>query len=120
MHVHLVIRVQKRRTLSILLPLLASRNTNLLSKDTWDDHNKGSQEKDTHNDKGKDPLEGNCLAEELADTEGGGEDGECEAHGVVLGFVSSLLSDRCEAGSEEEDGKRKEGRTPKVARKKSP
>lgn len=73
---------QQWSSLSILSPLTS--DTNLLAKDAWERDDEGSEEEDAHDDKGKDPLESDGLAEELADAEGGGEDGEGEAHGVVL------------------------------------
>lgn len=84
---HLVVG-KKWSTLGVLSVLRAS-DTNLLAKDAWNDNNKGRDEKNTHDDKGEDPLESDGLAKELADTEGSGEDGEGESHGVVLVFRSA-------------------------------
>ena len=86
---HLVIG-EKWSTLGVLRVLRAS-DTNLLAKDAWNDDDKSGDEKNTHDDKGEDPLESDGLAKELADTEGSGEDGEGESHGVVL-FLRSVKS----------------------------
>lgn len=53
-----------------------------------DSDNDGHEEKDSHDDKGKDPLEGDNLAQELRDTEGSREDAEGKSHGVILYHVS--------------------------------
>lgn len=44
----------------------------------------GFDEEEGHDDEGKNPLQGNDLAEELSDANGGGKDAEGEAHGIVL------------------------------------
>jgi len=41
-------------------------------------------EEDGHDGEGEDPLEGDYLTVELRDAEGGGQDAQAEAHGVVL------------------------------------
>jgi len=45
---------------------------------------KVARKENTHDDKGKDPLERNGLGQELANPDGGCQDAQCEAHGVVL------------------------------------
>lgn len=57
----------------------------LLAKDSWNCDDQGGEEENTHDDKGKDPLERNSLGQELANPDGGCQDAQCEAHGVVLG-----------------------------------
>lgn len=52
------------------------------------DGERGNEE-DRHDDEREDPLEGDNLVEELADTDGGCEDAEGEADGVVLGRFST-------------------------------
>jgi len=47
-------------------------------------NNDGGNEEDGHDGEGKDPLEGDDLAEELTNTEGGAENAEGEAHSVIL------------------------------------
>lgn len=50
----------------------------------------GQHEEDSHDDKGKDPLECNDLALELSDSNCGGQDAESEAHGVVLDWKTII------------------------------
>lgn len=56
----------------------------LLAEDSWNCDDQGGEEENGHDDKGKDPLECNGLDEELANADGGCQDAQCEAHGVVL------------------------------------
>lgn len=75
--------VQERRSLLVLgNDSLASAEA--AAEDLGEGNGKGSDEEGGHDGKGKYPLEGDDLSEELADTEGGAEDAEGEAHGVVL------------------------------------
>lgn len=50
-------------------------------------HGDGRDEEHRHDDEGKDPLQGNNLAEELRDANRSGQDAEVEPHGVVLGLL---------------------------------
>jgi len=77
--------VQKRGSLLIRWNnSTLTSETDFLAKDTWYGDDKGRKEENTHDDKGKDPLECKGLCEELSDTEGGSEDAERESHGVIL------------------------------------
>lgn len=55
-----------------------------LAEEAWDRNAKGCKEEDAHDDESEDPLECNCLVEELAHAEGGCQDAQGETHGVVL------------------------------------
>lgn len=81
--------VEKGRTLGVTvggaLPL------ELLAGPGGYGHGDGRDKEHSHNDESEDPLQGNNLAEELRNTNGGREDAEIEAHGVVLS-LSALLS----------------------------
>jgi len=61
-----------------------SSERKLLAEDAWDCDDQGGEEEDSHDNEGKDPLECNDLGEELANADRGGQDAQCEAHGVVL------------------------------------
>lgn len=54
------------------------------AKDLGESNDKGRNEEGGHDGEGKDPLEGDDLSEELANTKGGAENAEGEADGVVL------------------------------------
>lgn len=55
------------------------------------------EEEDGHDGKGKDPLEGDNVVGELGNTNGGSEDGEREAHGVILEILlASLIEEAAE------------------------
>lgn len=71
--------------------LLIRRNNSLLSSEAeffaekaWQGNQDRSNEENTHNYKGKDPLERNRFCEELTDPQGSSQDAKGEAHGVVL------------------------------------
>lgn len=49
-----------------------------------DGDHQGGDKQSRHDGKGKDPLEGDDLAEELGNANGGGHHTEVEAHGVIL------------------------------------
>lgn len=68
---------------------LVASEAKLLAENTWNGNAKGSDEKDAHDDECKDPLEGDGLREELANTKRSSQNAECETHGVVLGNVSN-------------------------------
>jgi hypothetical protein len=55
-----------------------------LAKDSWDCDDQGGEEENTHDDEGKDPLECDDLCEELANSDGGCQDAQREAYGIVL------------------------------------
>jgi hypothetical protein len=63
-----------RCTTPVDLPASRSRNSN----------NNRSDEKQSHDDKGKDPLEGNHLVKELRNSNSGSKDAKREAHCVIL------------------------------------
>ena len=63
-------------------------DTDLLSEEAWDSNDESCEEQDSHNGECKDPLEGDGLGKELANTERGTENTECESHGVILDLVS--------------------------------
>lgn len=44
----------------------------------------GGHEQDSHDGEGEDPLERDNLSEELGDTNGGCQNAQVEAHGIVL------------------------------------
>jgi hypothetical protein len=70
--------------------LLVNRwNIILLACPSGHGDDNGQDEEDCHDGKGKDPLEGHDLAMELSHSDGGRQDTETEAHGVVLGKPKS-------------------------------
>jgi hypothetical protein len=82
--------VQKRSPLLVCRScFLYTPQSNLLSKDAWHCNGQGGYKEHTHDDEGKDPLEGNDLDKELLHAEGGGKDAEGKAHRVVLRSVSN-------------------------------
>lgn len=54
-------------------------------------NDQGQDEQHRHDGEGEDPLEGDNLGEELADTESGSQDAQVESHGVIL-FSGSVNS----------------------------
>jgi hypothetical protein len=83
---------------SALLVGRGSASSRLASAKSGNGDHDSRDEQDGHDGKGEDPLEGNDLAEELRDTDGGGEDAEREPDGVVL--VKSVQSFNDELGGE--------------------
>ena len=57
---------------------------NIFAEDSWDCDDQSRKEENSHDDEGEDPLECNRLGEELANSDGGCEDAQGKAHGVVL------------------------------------
>jgi hypothetical protein len=77
--------VQQRCTLLVSRnDLTLTSEAELLSEDTWDGDQQGSDEKNSHDDEGEDPLESNGLCEELSNSERSGQDAQSKAHSVVL------------------------------------
>jgi len=74
---------KKRLSLSVLVNNSAALE-GILANDTREGDQDGEKEQDTHDDKGKDPLEGDDVGEELRDTQRCAENAEVETHGVVL------------------------------------
>lgn len=66
----------------------ALRPAVLLASPSRDGNCDGGHEQDGHDGEGEDPLECDKLVEELCDANGGSENAEGEAHGVVLVVVS--------------------------------
>lgn len=73
---------QERRTFLVGWLLLSPRK--FPSGPSWNGDDESEDEENSHDDKGKNPLEGNDLVGELGDTERGREHAEGEADGVVL------------------------------------
>jgi hypothetical protein len=59
---------EKRLSLSVLIDN-GTTLEGILANDTREGDQDGKDEQDTHDDKGKDPLEGDDVGEELGDTE---------------------------------------------------
>lgn len=76
--------LQKRRSFAVLVDNSRSSEADLLSIRTRHSNEKSEEEQSGHDCKGKDPLEGNNLAEELADAKRCGQDAQSETHGVVI------------------------------------
>lgn len=76
--------VEKRGALGIGNGLVAAAPADVAAGPDGDGNAQGRDKEDAHDDKGKDPLEGDNVTGELSDTNGGSEDGEGEAHGVIL------------------------------------
>jgi hypothetical protein len=74
----LILVVEKRSA------LLVSGRRRLSSKPGTASDGAAAEEERSHANEGKDPLEGDDLVEELANTESSGEDTEGETDGVVL------------------------------------
>jgi hypothetical protein len=73
--------------------LLVSRRTapvDLSASRGRDSDDDSSDEKQSHDDKGKDPLEGNHLVKELGNSDCSSKDAKREAHSVILHTVSEL------------------------------
>ena len=66
----------------------SSAPANLAASPGGNGDNDSHDEENGHDDKGKDPLEGNDLSQELRDTDGSGEHAKRESHGVILIDVS--------------------------------
>jgi len=64
--------------------VLLTSESELLPKNAWEGNAKRSDEEDTHDDESEDPLEGDGLGKELADTERSSQDAEFEANSVSL------------------------------------
>jgi hypothetical protein len=60
----------------------------LFAKNTWNGNDQSAKEQNGHDRKSKDPLECDDLEQELANAQGGGENTERKAHGVVLREIS--------------------------------
>lgn len=75
--------VQKRSSLLVLGDdgLASSEAT---TEDLREGNDKGGNKEGGHDGESENPLECDDLSQELADAEGGAEDAEGEAHGVVL------------------------------------
>lgn len=75
--------VQERSSLLVLgNNSLASAEA--AAEDLGEGDDKGGNEEGGHDGEGEDPLEGDDLSEELADTKGSAENAEGKANGVVL------------------------------------
>lgn len=74
--------VEQRR--AFLVSARGSPPSDVSARHGWNSNGDRRDEENSHDDEGKDPLEGNDLALELGDTNCRREDAESKAHGVVL------------------------------------
>lgn len=79
----LLVVVQERSSLLVLSNNSLS-SAEASTEDLGESNDNGGDEEGGHDGEGKDPLEGNDLSEELADTQGGAENTKGKANGVVL------------------------------------
>lgn len=63
---------------------LAASERDVSAQRSRDGDDQRQHEEDGHDGEGEDPLEGDDLAVELRHAEGGGQDAQVEAHGVIL------------------------------------
>lgn len=80
-HYYPLIIAKQRITLRILL---AAAVPDILAHPNGDRNAEGDNKKEGHDGKGKDPLQGNGLGEELTDTNGSREYAQGKPHSVVL------------------------------------